>query len=408
MGSEPRTLVLLGGSASQVVAIDAAKACGYRTVVCDYLPDNPGQYHADAYHCVSTTDREAVLEVARAEGAEGIVAFSSDPAAPTAAYVAEALGLPTNPFASVEILSTKTRFREHLRKIGLPCPASVALPAEVTVEAARELVRGLSFPIVVKPSDSSGSKGVSVLEGAAGLGTALASARRFSRNGVLIAEEYIKNANSYVVGGDIFVVDGRIAFWGLANCERNAALPVNPHLLTLPTKLSPAMLAEVKDALQSLVSSLGIRFGEMNVEVIVSPEGVPHIVELGARAGGVMFPVLLSDASGIDLVRACVMCAMGDDPGSLFWESGGESDGGCSALYILHSLVAGEYLGLELSPAAEAACYRRVMFQEVNAHVDSFENCSGALGLLFFHFGSQAEMDEVLLNDYEHIRVLVG
>ena len=87
-----RTLLLLGGSGQQVVAIEAAKRCGYRTVVCDYLPDNPGQHHADAFYLVSTTDRDAVLEVARAEGVMGVVAYSSDPAAPTAAYVAESLG----------------------------------------------------------------------------------------------------------------------------------------------------------------------------------------------------------------------------------------------------------------------------------------------------------------------------
>lgn len=403
MADRSRTLVLLGGSAAQVVAIETAKDCGYRTVVCDYLPDNPGQRHADAYYCVSTTDPQAVLEVARAERAEGIVAFSSDPAAPTAAYVAEALGLPTNPFASVNTLSTKTLFREHLRAIGLPCLGSAAVPATATPEEARALVRGLSLPIVVKPSDSSGSKGVSVLRDLHGLEGALSSARRFARNGILIAEEYIENAYPYVVGGDIFVVDGRIRFWGLANCERNAALPINPHLLTLPIKLAPDTLARVKDTLQRLVSSLGIRFGEMNVEIIVAPDDTPYVVELGARAGGVMFPVLLSDASGIDMVRACVMCAMGDDPGALDWES----DGGCYALYILHSLKAGEYRGLELSPEAEAACYRRVIYRKAGTRVGSFENCSGAVGLLFFRFEAPAEMDEVLLNDYEHIRVLV-
>ena len=403
MADKARTLVLLGGSAAQVVAIEAAKACGYRTVVCDYLPDNPGQFHADAYYCVSTTDREAVLEVARAEGAEGIVAFSSDPAAPTAAYVAEVLGLPTNPFDSVRTLCTKTLFREYLRKVGLPCPQSAAVPSAATVDEARELVRGLRLPIVVKPSDSSGSKGVTVLRDMGGLADALASARRFSRNGELIVEEYINNALPYIVGGDIFVVDGHIACWGLANCERNDMLPINPHLLSLPIKLSAEKLSQVKDLLQTLVTSLCLRFGEMNVEIIITDDGTPRVVELGARAGGVMFPVLLSDASGIDMVRACVMCAMGDDPGRLEWES----DGGCYAVYIVHSLVAGEYLGLELSPEAEAACYRRVMYQEPGTYADAFDNCSGALGLLFFRFDSLEKMDKVLLNDYEHIRALV-
>lgn len=394
---------MLGGSAAQIVAIERAKTCGYRTVVCDYLPDNPGQYHADAFYCVSTTDPEAVLEVARAEHAEGIVAYSSDPAAPTAAYVAEALGLPTNPYDSVHILSTKTRFREYLRSIGLPCLQSVAVPASASPEAVRELVSGLKFPIVVKPSDSSGSKGVTVLQSPDGLEAACESARRFNRNGELIAEEYIENALSYVVGGDIFVVDGRICFWGLGNDERNATVPIVPHMFSMPVKLAPDQLARAKDALQTLVTSLGIRFGEMNVEIIMGPDGEPYILELGARAGGAMVPVLLTDASGIDMARACVMCAMGDDPGSLEWET----DGKCLAFYLMHSLKPGTFRGYELSPEAQAACYRRVMFEEPNTLIDSFENCSGTLGELFFAFDSPEEMDAILLNDYEHIKVLV-
>ncbi len=97
-----RGILLLGGSRQQVVAIEAAKRLGYRTVLCDYLPDNPGRLVADSFHLVSTTDRDAVLEVARAEGISGVLAYASDPAAATAAYVAQELGLPGNPLRSVE------------------------------------------------------------------------------------------------------------------------------------------------------------------------------------------------------------------------------------------------------------------------------------------------------------------
>ena len=135
-----RTILLLGGSRQQVVAIEKAKALGYRTVLCDYLPDNPGQYVADAFYLVSTTDREAVLDVAKHEQVEGVLAYASDPAAPTAAFVAEALGLPTNPLRSVEILSQKHLFRKHLREAGLPCPNS----ASFTVASSAEQVVNLS------------------------------------------------------------------------------------------------------------------------------------------------------------------------------------------------------------------------------------------------------------------------
>lgn len=90
-----RSLLMLGGSPHQLIAIETAKRLGYRTVLCDYLPDNPGQFIADVYYPVSTTDRDAVIEVARKERVEGVLAYATDPASPIAAAVAEELGLPT-------------------------------------------------------------------------------------------------------------------------------------------------------------------------------------------------------------------------------------------------------------------------------------------------------------------------
>ena len=78
-----KKILLLGGSAQQIVAIETAKRLGYYTLLCDYLTDNPGQYHADKFYLVSTTDKNAVLEVAKNEKVDGVLAYASDPAAPT-------------------------------------------------------------------------------------------------------------------------------------------------------------------------------------------------------------------------------------------------------------------------------------------------------------------------------------
>ena len=113
-----KKILLLGGSAQQIIAIKTAKRLGYYTVLCDFLEDNPGQYEADKFYLVSTTDKEAVLDVAQKEHVDGVLAYASDPAAPTAAYVGEKLNLPTNPYKSVEILCNKDKFREFLTTNG--------------------------------------------------------------------------------------------------------------------------------------------------------------------------------------------------------------------------------------------------------------------------------------------------
>ena len=92
-----KKILLLGGSAQQVVAIETAKRLGYYTVLCDFLTDNPGQYVADKFYLVSTTDKDAVLEVAQKEKVNGVLAYASDPAAPTAAYVGEKIKTANKP-----------------------------------------------------------------------------------------------------------------------------------------------------------------------------------------------------------------------------------------------------------------------------------------------------------------------
>ena len=406
MSGGQNTILMLGGSRQQVVAIEKAKELGFRTVLCDYLPDNPGQYVADVFYQESTTDRELMLEIARRENVGGVLAYSSDPASPTAGYVAEAMGLPTNPLAAIETMSEKHLFRAFLNEAGLPCPQAASFPVGASAEEVADLVKDFRFPVVVKPTDSSGSKGVSVLDDLTGLEAAIAHAREFSRNGTLICEEYIRKTFPHVIGGDIFVVDGEVRFWGLMSCLRDEGLGgLVPVGKKTPSGLSVDENDAVKDVLQRLVTALGVRFGELNVEVIVGEGGVPYVLELGSRAGGNMIPVQLSDASGVDLVAANVLCAMGEDPGDISWDSGACE--GAFATYVLHSGIDGEFRGVEKSDAVEPHVYREVIYKQFGDSVEAFDGANKALGIEFLRFSSEAEMDTMLASVSREIRPLV-
>lgn len=406
MGQEQKSILMLGGSRQQVVAIETARKLGYRTVLCDYLPDNPGQYHADVFYQESTTDCELMLKIARSERVSGVLAYASDPAAMTSAYVAERLGLPTNPLSTVEKLSEKHLFRQHLYEHGFPCPRSTTLPATCSPTDVVSAAEGMRLPLVLKPTDSSGSKGVCVLDSLEvhTVSSALGEACGFSRNGILELEEYINYGFPRVVGGDVFVLDGRVVFWGLMSCLRDDALGgLVPVGEIYPSGLSASQHMAVREQIQRLVSSLDIRFGEFNVEMIVDPNDVPYFLELGARAGGNMIPVQLSDISGVNLVEANVRCAMGDDPHDVAFE-GGDS---VIATYVLHSRTDGTLLGVELDPLIEGHVYRRVMYVEPGQPVKRFDGANRALGMLFLRFGSEEEMHDLLTRANELIRPVV-
>ena len=185
-----KKILLLGGSHFQVPSIKKAKEMGFYTVTCDYLPQNPGHKYADEYYNVSTTDKEEVLRLAQKLKIDGIVCYASDPAAPTAAYVAEKMCLPASPYQSVEILANKDKFRKFLSANGFHTPKARGYAYE-EVEQMRKDIGEFCFPVMVKPVDSSGSKGVAKVDEVSEILEAVDTAVSYSRCGRFIIEEYV-------------------------------------------------------------------------------------------------------------------------------------------------------------------------------------------------------------------------
>ena len=249
-----KKLLLLGGSAQQVVAIETAKKLGYYTVLCDFLTDNPGQYSADKFYLVSTTDKEAVLDVAKKENIDGVLAYASDPAAPTAAYVAEKMGLSGNPYESVEILCNKDRFREFLKNNGFCTPAAKGYS---DIDSAFADIKNGYFrmPVIVKPVDSSGSKGVGKIETIEETLQKLEYAMSFSRGKRIIVEEFVEKFG-YQIAGDGLSIDGKLVFRYFANDHFNPKCvnPFVPISASFPYNMPDYIQDKVHDEIQRLLT----------------------------------------------------------------------------------------------------------------------------------------------------------
>lgn len=403
--TQRKSMLLLGGSKHQIPAIVAAKRHGLRTVLCDYLSDNPGQFEADVFYCKSTTDLDEMLSVATSENVSAVLAYGTDVAAVTAAYVSEKLHLPTNPLESIMILSTKHLFRKHLLENGFNCPQFFEFSKDIEVEELLKHISHMTFPIVIKPTDASGSKGVHIIDAPdiQAIYTAIEDASRFSRNSILIAEEYIQSSFPRVIGGDIFVVDGKVSFWGLMSCFRDKQLGgLVPCGERFPSGLGLHQLQAVKEEVQKLVSSLHLVFGEFNVEIIIGKDDKPYFLELAGRAGGNMIPDQLSDISGKDLVRANVVYALGE---SCDVDFSGEEDGLYYCTYMVHSHSAGIYKDLVIDDSQAKFLYRRVDYVQLGQQVDSFANSSSALGVLFFKFDNLEQLETFTQNPGQYVQV---
>ena len=399
-----KKILLLGGSAQQLVAIRAAKKLGYYTIVCDYLPDNPGQYEADKFYNASTTDIEAVYKIARNEAVNGILAYASDPAALPAAITAERLGLPTNPTQSVEILGLKYPWRKFLHDKGFACPKFYSFNPLTPIDEIKDNTRNFTFPIVVKPTDSSGSKGVTKLDNLEGLEKAVKWANEYSRNKVLLVEEFIQRSYPYVIGGDIFVWNGKIVLYGEMDCLRDTLRsPLIPIGKKKPAGLNKKQEEIVHKELQRIVTALDVRFGEMNIEILLDKDDNVHFLELGPRAGGNMIPIQLSDAYGIDLVKANIQAAMGVKPD--FVGKSVEALPGCYMHYVLHSYESGTFSSIEINESIRKFVYREVIYKKPGDNVEVFDGAGKALGIVFLHFDTVEEMEHFCENHDSLINV---
>lgn len=375
-----KKILLLGGSTQQIPAIEYANKQGYYTVLCDYLSDNPGQHYAEKFYCVSTTDKEAILEVAQKEKVDGIVAYASDPAAPTAAYVAEQMGLPTNPYKSVEILALKNKFREFLKENDFNCPRAQSF---ATYEMAKESIDTFTFPVMVKPIDSSGSKAVKKVKSLEDFEAAYKAAWNQSQSKQVIIEEFVTMDHEYMIGGDCFVLNGEVVFWGLLNCHRDFNVnPLVPVGKSYPLLISRDRVEKLKREIQRLVDLLEIRFGAFNLEIMFDDKDRVFVIEMGPRNGGNMIPDLLRLITGADMVSATIETALGN----MEFDVQANSNKYSFASYNLHSSQNGIFKGINFHKDIEKNIIKKVFYKRVDDYVQYFDSANKSIGILFLKF----------------------
>lgn len=185
-----KKLMLLGGLRYLLPVIEEAHKLDIHVITVDYLPDNIAHKYSDEYHNVSIIDKEAVLSLARKLEIDGIMSFAVDPGVVTAAYVAENMGLPfQGPYESVRILQDKALFRRFLTENGFNVPKAKGYE---NIDDALNDVDFFNWPVIVKPVDSAGSKGVTRVDRPEDLAKAVEYALSESHSGNFIMEDFLE------------------------------------------------------------------------------------------------------------------------------------------------------------------------------------------------------------------------
>ena len=394
-----KKIMLLGGNYFQATAILAAKKAGLHVISVDYLPGNPGHRFADEYYNISTTDEEGVLKKARELGIDGIWAYASDVSAPTAAYVAEALGLPGNPYESVRILTDKQLFRKFLSENGFPAPVSRDF---TDPEEALAFIGEIGFPAAVKPVDSSGSKGVGIVRGPEEFRTAWDEALKYSRSGRVIAEEFIERSG-YQIDGDIFVDKGEIVFSGL--CDQHHDLSCTPWCPvghSFPPTQNEAFIKDAVDQIRRVLALLHMKNGGYNIEYVVRKDGTVFLMEIGPRNGGNLIPDAVREACGADMAEASVLQAVGEDPAPCLEKS----RRGCASSYIIHSLEDGRLKGIGMDEELRKHIVLSTLLVPEGERVRRFRNASDGIGAMILRFEEPGEMCAMIDGMNDHLQVI--
>lgn len=303
----PRLLVI-GAGISQIDAILRAQALGVTVIAMDGDQNAPGLAVADTPLVVDIKNTEDVVMNARNYCVDGVLCFSVEAAVISVAMVAEALGLPGMSVEAAKNATSKKRMRELWLDKGIP---SCRFISSRTVGSAREAAEEIGFPLVVKPADNAGSRGVSYVGTIMELETAYNTALNFSRNGDVLIEEFMPGEEISVEG---FVYNG--AFYLTAISDKVRTPP--PHLLDLVVSFPSAKQTEVQEKAVQVVRdaahALGVDMTPIHAEVMITSTG-PRMVELAARGPGFkVFSMMIPWAGGVDVIRESIQIALGEMP----------------------------------------------------------------------------------------------
>ena len=398
-----KTLLLLGGARYAMPVIEAAHDLDVRVITCDYLPDNFAHKYSDGYVNASIIDREAVLSAAKEVKADGIMSFAADPGVTSAAYAAEKLGLPfQGSYDAVCTLQDKNKFRSFLRENGFNCPISRSFSSRSEAETSAD---ELPYPVIVKPADSAGSKGVTRVDSPDGLGSAVDCAISFSKTRTCIIEQFLeKDGDSS--DADSFLLDGKFKCVSFTSqvFDPKVPNPYTPAAYAMPASMPKWAQGELASELQRLATLLGLRSGVFNIETRVATDGKPYIMEVAPRGGGNRLCEMLRYASGEDLIRVSVQAAIGLPVDEVKMPA---YDGYWYQL-MLHSDRAGTFQGISYAPGfKESHVIEEQLWIEPGDHVEAFTAANHAFGSVFMRFDSLWESDAARRAISDHVVPIV-
>ena len=379
--TEPKKkLMLLGGLRYLLPVIEAAHRHGIHVITVDYLPDNIAHRYSDEYHNVSIIDKEAVLALAQELQIDGIMSFAVDPGVVSAAYTAEKMGLPFQcSYEAACILQDKSRFRKFLAGNGFNVPNARGYSG--TDDALKD-IDYFNWPVIVKPVDSAGSKGVTRVDDPANLPAAIAHALDCSPSKHFIIEDFLEKKGPSM-GDECFVVDGVLKYNAFYDqfFDNEAINPYAPSGELWPSAMT----------------------GIFNVECRVCTNGIPYLMEVSPRAGGNRLAEILNYAADVDIIEAEVCASVGLPLPDVHEPN----YNGYYAINVLHSEKDGTFKDICIDANFDKAhVIEHDLWVKPGDVVSGFTGANQSLGTIFLRFDTREQLERFVQSPNKYISII--
>ncbi len=405
MADRQKKLMLLGGLRYLLPVIEAAHRHGIHVITVDYLPDNIAHKYSDEYHNVSIIDKEAVLALAQELQIDGIMSFAVDPGVVSAAYVAEKMGLPFQcSYEAACILQNKSRFRKFLADNGFNVPNARGYNDG---DNALQDIDYFNWPVIVKPVDSAGSKGVTRVDDPADLPAAIAHALDCSPSRHFIIEDFLVKAGCSS-DTDSFSVDGDLVFCTFNNqyFDEDAENEYTPAAYSWPSSMPQEVQDELRSELQRLMTLLKMRTGLYNIETRLCTNGKAYIMEVSPRAGGNRLAEMLKYVTGEDIIERATLASVGEP--FLPISRGMDQTKQQIVEIILHANQSGTFSKLEISNDLMPHVVEEDLWIQPDTQVETFTGANMAIGTLAFKADSHEDVSRIIQQSKQGVQVLVS
>ena len=394
----PNKLLLLGGSHAEIPLIKAAQELGWFVITTGNNRDGLGHPYADKTVFADFSNKEAMLELAKAEGVTAVCSGCNDFALLSTVYVCEQLGLPGHDsYATSLEIHHKDRYRALATRLGIPTPQAKVVHNEQEFENA---IAALTFPIIVKPVDLTGGKGIHRATNIEEARAAYKDATSHTRQDHIVVEEFIEGTNH---GFSAMLVKGKVAF-AFADNEQYF---INKYLVSganTPSTTPDTGLAKLRDYSERIARELNLVDGILHIQYIEKNDGTPFIIEICRRPPGDLYIKFVKYATGIDYPKFIVMAETGEDISSI-------ADAPTQGFWLRHCVMAGNNIEnnsvvreVSFAPEIQGNIVEKFLWYKPGEVVT--DKLIYKAGIVFFHFDTLSEMQDKTKRMTELVKII--